>query len=169
MNILLTKPLAAYLKENPETDVPIGENPNFNWLGHLIEQDGQKYAIFINQPSLFTIIVKAEPETQIVADLKDQLSEHLKSLQMDSKAVKAYLKDFSEVNFYRLKDKKLLGKMNAITARVRVEIKKIAGISAPIRFATTEVNSARGKKGKGCQCPTCLLMKMFELNSGQRG
>ncbi|OGJ89385.1 MAG: hypothetical protein A2487_15475 [Candidatus Raymondbacteria bacterium RifOxyC12_full_50_8] len=155
INVFLTKALASRLNLSTGNARPLENNPMYSWMGHIIPLEGQEYALFINQASLFTVIVKLEPSIDVWQAFKSQIASNLHHLHLEAPIIERYLDSFDEITILKLKDKKLLARVNVVTAKAKGSILKILKTTLPMSFAETQVNSAKyNRSKKGCDCPT---------------
>src|SRR3989339_198608 len=157
LNVFLTKILAAELNISTGNIHPASNNPKLSWLGHLIDLDGKKLAIFINETSLFSIVLEIPGNCDIWKTFRDRLCLFFRELKMDGSSIDGYLAHFDQITIFQLQDKKLLGKVNSIVSRAKKPISDICRMGLPIKMADTLINAelpSKQKRGK-CKCPTC--------------
>ncbi|MFH0920806.1 MAG: hypothetical protein V1913_10635 [Fibrobacterota bacterium] len=163
LNVFLTKALATELGITSGNAHPTSNNPKLSWLGHLIELNGKKFAIFINETSLFSIVLEITKDGDLWKTFRDRLGQFFRELQMEDSDIDEYLAHFEQITIFQLQDKKLLGKVNSIVSRAKKPVSDICRMGLPLRMADTLINAespSKRKRGK-CQCPTCAMMEII--------
>ncbi len=161
LNVFLTKKLSTDLKLPVSNAVPIKSNPKYCWLGHILCLNHCKYIIFLNQQSLFSIIMDNKTSINIWGDFKARVQLWTGNYHIRKEIADEYLSHFSKINILKSQDKKLMGTMNDVVYHMKHEIGK--HICSKMDIAEIKINGIPRKKGKDYVLPHDEFQAMFSL------
>lgn len=121
-----------------KTDL-ITSEPNFSYLGswhaNLLHIDGKKCVLFVNDKTLFNFIVP-NVKRQEIKNLSSMFNEHLiyalSSEGVTDKTKEQIIKEYSEINYSKTNNKKVLGSMNDLAFHYKHHILSEGGIFSAV-------------------------------------
>ena len=115
IDLLFTRKMAADLKLEPNKRLnPSDPDPKYSWLGHLLTVNRHKFYIFINNASLYSVLLEKKRVKNPLQDFKARVGLWMKKLNVNPEKAEEYLKHFEHINIYRASDKRILGHLNNI-------------------------------------------------------
>ena len=106
MNLYLTKKLADTLKGRLDYELqPDHPVPGlFMWRAHYVQEQGQKFVVFMNEATRFTIVINEA----MVAKLKQlpdlfftTLRDTLIGIHIHPTAIERYIQDLGEISYFK--------------------------------------------------------------------
>jgi hypothetical protein len=142
LNLYLTQKAAADLKVKIDRSIlPATPHPACSWLVHIFLVDRAKYYIFINQASLFSVVLEKKAVKNIWQDFRSKVAHWMCELHVQPDKASAYLQNFEQITIFKAANKKLLGHLNDIRYQAQYLIYEIVHQQKmKIDFAEIRIN-----------------------------
>jgi hypothetical protein len=73
LNLLLTKKFANEVRFEMTGELPDGHDPKLTWLGHVFFLNRHKYYLFINEESLFSVVLPKKDIRTVWEDFRERV------------------------------------------------------------------------------------------------
>ena len=160
INLFLTKKFSSELKITSGNAIPTECNSKYNWLGQVFLLNRHKYYLFINEESLFSVVLDKKTTANPFEDLKTRVGYWAKKLYIQENDISEYLSHFDHINVLSARDKRFLGTLKGIVYFAKKGISDIADQTEMIMdLVEIKINDVPHSKLK--HCPTCSFQEML--------
>jgi hypothetical protein len=120
VNLRCTKKLLEKLHITEFKEGIISSNILGDWYANYFNISRNQFIIFTNEITTLSVIIPAKKLSTIIPRFSQSLEILLKSIGLDKEKIDIELKELSNINYTRTKDRSLLGNMNDLTKVTRI-------------------------------------------------